>query len=151
MFSKYKKKIKSRIDERVNEYCYHDLQKVTVLPAEGGGKKSSHTAPYNYRCYWNACDYAYNHKNYDVVMGMHRNNRTRHVSLHFWVRHQKTCVYYDPSLGYMTRYTRYWEIKTIPTSDWGIIDDVFSDALDYYKEKITTPWERFIIGGERIV
>ena len=146
MFKRYKDKIHKRIDERVNEYCYHDLQPTDVQPVQ-----KKHTAPYNFRCYWNACDYAYNNAHYDVIMGLHRNNRIRHVSLHFWVGNRKTGKSYDPSIGYMASHTKYWAIKTIPVRDWDIIEDVFSDALDYYKHMLTTPWERFVIGKDRIV
>lgn len=136
----YKKKIKNRIQNKVFEYCYHDLKEVKVKSKQG---------LFNHKCFWNACHYVTTHKKYKVVMGIYYDKENKCCYLHFWVR--KDGLDYEVTLGYLAAYNTYFEIRIIEEWDYSIISTVFSDALKYYKLKLTTRFERFIIGDDRIV
>ena len=131
----YKQKIKTKIHERTFEYCYHDLKEVKVEGRAG---------LFNRKCFWNACQYATTHKGYKVIMGLYYDRDISRTFLHYWVR--KDSKDYDVTLGYLSSQNTYFEIKVIKEKDYHIITRVFDDALEYYRLKLTTRFERFIIG-----
>lgn len=136
-----KNKIVSRIEKRIGEYCYHELKKVEVHKKVG---------LFNYKCFHNAANFASMNKNHEVIMGFYNRNGTDNYCLHFWVRKDEKD--YEVSMGYLAECFNYYEIKIIKDSDWDIIDSVFSDALEYYKEKFVKTWfEKLILIGERIL
>ena len=136
-----KKKVIKRLDNRVSEYCYHELKKIYDMKNTQG--------LFNKKCFYNAVQYASKHKGCEVVMGFYKWCDSDHCSLHFWCK--KGDNNYEVSVGYECEYFNYYEIKTIDKKDWVVIDTVFIEALDYYKHKFTTNWERIILGKERII
>jgi len=136
-----RKRIKKRIESRIGEFCYHELEKVEVKKKVG---------LFNYKCFHNACEYASSRNGCEVVMGIYINKRDNHPSLHFWCR-DKNGKDLEVSMGYLAECYSYYEIRVIKVYDYFIIDGVFEDAMEYYRNKLTTKWERFILGKDRIL
>lgn len=133
------KRTLKKIDHRFSEYCYHELKRVTPKPKQG---------LFNAQCMHNACHFATMNKGYQVVMGFYRRHGNNHCSLHFWVRKGKTD--YEVSVGYECADFYYYEMKILEPGHYNQVQGIFNDALNYYKHKLTTPFERFIIGKARI-
>ncbi|MCH9735847.1 MAG: hypothetical protein K0U78_15055 [Actinomycetia bacterium] len=136
-----KKTAKAKIKDRINEYCYHELKKVEVRPKVG---------LFNFKCFYNACEYASKNKGCEVILGIYIDKASSTPNLHFWCR-DKNGNDLEVSMGYLSSEYNYYEIKVVKISDYNIINGVFSDAMDYYREKLTTPWERFLIGKDRVL
>lgn len=130
------KKINKKIQNRIGEFCYYELKK--VFPKRGNGV-------FNQKCFHNAVDYAKSHKNCKVVMGIYSEKGTEEYHLHFWVRKDSKDL--EVSIGYQCEHYKYYELKIIPEIDYDVIEGIFSDGLAYYKEKLTTPYERFWVTG----
>lgn len=125
----------------MREYCYHELKECTPRNKQG---------LFNQRCHLNSIDYVSKHKGFEVVMGIYKRGGDRDFHLHFWVR--KNLIDYEVSVGYQCTEHQYWEIKVIHPNDFPQINAVFTDALEYYKFKFTTPWQRFwALSSDRIL
>lgn len=134
-----KEGVLERVKGRLSEYCYHELKKIDVM-RNGAGV-------FNQRCHENAVQYAIKNKGYKVVMGFYRHENSRHYLLHFWVR--KAGVDYEVSVGYLCDKYSYYEVKELEIGDYPIVLQIFTEALEYYKDKFaTSTFERFLIRNE---
>jgi len=133
--------IRKKASPLISEYCFHELKECNLRNKQG---------LFNQHCHLNSVDYASKHKGFQVVMGLYRGIGESTSHLHFWVR--KNSIDYEVSVGYQCKEHRYWEIRVIGSQDFHQIQGIFSDALDYYKLKFTTPWQRFwALSTDRVI
>jgi len=129
---------RKKIDAYISEWLYNLRDPVEVKPGKGS---------FNYRCFDNSVQYAKENKSTDVVMGITSGGGT--TSLHFW--NIKNGKHIDNTLGYKSEYISYYQLRIIDPKDYDQIDVVFGDALDFFTEKFTTKWDRFLLNGHRIL
>lgn len=137
MFS-IKKRIKKRLDFEISEWLYNEHDPIKVKPLIGA---------YNSMCHDNAVNYAKRRKGAKVVMGIYIDN-SRAV-LHFW-NINSNGDHVETSIGYKAELFKYYYMRTIPEEGYGVIYDIFNDALEYFTNKFTTRFERFILGDTRL-
>lgn len=130
------KSLRTKVNSRIGEFCYHELKKVTPKRAKG---------MFNFKCFDNAVDYAASHKDCEVIMGIYIQKINGEPSIHFWIRQNGKDL--EVSIGYKVDQWDYYEIRRIDKKDYGIIGVVFDDALKYYRHKLLTTFERLLIRG----
>lgn len=123
------KKFRKTVDKRAIEFCYNEMESVGAKAAQG---------LFNYKCFFNAVEYATRHKDVEVIMGLYFQDGS--VFLHFWNKRDETHL--ETSLGHMASDITYYPIRKIHESDWKIIDQIFSEALDYYNDKLIRWYEK---------
>ncbi len=139
--------MRKRISNKIEAWCKcsdSHIEVVKVLPME---------AAFNHRCHENACNVATLNPRYEVIEGFYKQDSWDGLSLHYWVYDTLTKQYYDPSIGYMSKVTTYYKIRTINTYDYTCIVDIFTEQLKEYKKKFTNPIERLFLwtDGGRIL
>lgn len=117
-------KIKTKVQERINEHLYNTQNYVEKMDYIDG--------PFNHQCFYNAIQYAKNHKE-KVVMGIMTPIGGGAPVLHFWCKDNKN-KHTEVSIGYLSQDYIYYEQRIIPERNWSCINAVFNDALDYWLE-----------------
>ncbi len=133
--------IKSKVEERIKEHLYNTQNKVEDMGWIEG--------KFNYKCFFNAVDYAKRTPNTEVIMGIMLDHGK--PILHFWCKTKNKSM--EVSTGYQAEYNRYYELRSIPEDDWEGIHIVFEEGLDYWLEAHAKWWERIWLNftNERVV
>lgn len=140
MIGWYRRRLLNSIEYDIGEWLYNEHESVEVKSAQG---------MFNLKCFENAVQYAITHEGCSVVMGIviEPNDKT---NLHFWNVDAKG-NHLETTLGYRAEVLVYYPLRTIPERNYQAIGCVFDDALNYFTNKHTTKWQRFVLGGERIL
>jgi len=132
-------KYKDRINKRICEFIRSRYAMVDVKPEAG---------LFNYRCYFNAVEYASLNKNVAVLEAIYIEDG--HPTLHYINRNSKGELL-ETTLGYRAKDLEYYVIREIHKSDYKRICGEFDNSLDSWRHQFTNWFERKIIGIERVL
>ena len=113
---------------------------VDVLPKQG---------LFNYRCYFNAVEYAKLHKGVGVVEVIYIENEQ--PVLHYLNRKNKTGELLETTLGFMADNLEYYVIKEVHESDYKHIYREFERSLEAWLMRYSNWFDRKMLGVERVV
>lgn len=128
------KTLNDLINERVITWLENTKEKTEVTPKQG---------MFNFRCYENAVEYAFQNKGADVVMGIYVEAGSVPL-LHFW--NKKGDKHFETTLGHKAQYHTYYPIRIINPDDYKHIGYIFNEGLKYYRTKFVRWYERPFIG-----
>lgn len=135
-----KQKRLDTIYKDVCNYITSRFERIEVNPKQG---------LFNYKCFYNAVEFAKNNEGYDVVEVMYIGGK--YPILHYINRNKETSEFLETTLGHRTETVRYYYIKTIPDKEWLEIGTIFDESLASWLKQFTNWFDRSILGIDRVV
>ncbi|MEE9223066.1 MAG: hypothetical protein V3V40_06375 [Nitrosomonadaceae bacterium] len=136
---KIKARIKKKIRHNIGEWLYNEHASVKVTATQG---------IFNFRCFENAVQWAKDHEDHSVIMGIYIDPRGDAV-LHFWNKNQDG-EHLETTRGFYAETLKYYPMRTIHADDYLAIGHVFDDALEHYTNKFVNRWAKFWLNGDRV-
>lgn len=139
-----RKKALLKIEKEITSYLRIRFTRIDVTPMRG---------VFNYRCYWNAVQYVYDHGCPDHlrVVEVVYVDQGGEPCLHYIVENIKENKYHEVSVGYLCNTYTYYLLRVIHKDEWDRIDSTFSNCLDYWLYNYTTWWQRFFLNIDRVL
>lgn len=123
---------------KMNEYARSNLQKIDVEEKQG---------IFNYRCYYNACQFASKHPEYSVYEVVYFDDKK--PTLHYI--NEKDGKFYETTLGYLCKGYEYFVIKKIEKHQYQNIINIFMESLKYWNEKYVGFYGRNVLMIDRFM
>ena len=140
MINWYRKRIIKAVEHHIHEYLYHEHKGVKPKPIKG---------MFNFRCFENAAQYAFDNKGCEIVLGIYIETEGKTI-LHFW-NTDKDGNHVEVTLGFRVEALTYYPLKTLDQDEILAVGGIFDEALEYFTLKFTTKWQRFILNGQRVL
>lgn len=134
-----KQKRLTTLQDRLVDYVRSRHERIQVQPKQG---------LFNYKCFFNATQYAMTHKDHTVVEVIYIEYGT--PILHYINKNMKTGEYLETTLGYRASNLEYYLIREVPEFCEANMNHVFNTSLDAWTHQFTNWFDRVILRIDRL-
>lgn len=128
------------IYKEVSNYVKFNHKRINVLPEQG---------MFNYRCFYNAVEFARKHPDTVVVEVMFIDDGE--PILHYINQNKDTGEYIETTLGFRASSLDYYFIRVIDEKDYSTLGSQFSEVVNSWTMRFTSWFDRKILSIDRVV
>lgn len=129
-----------KIYSHIRNYITSRHERIEVQPKQG---------LFNYKCFYNAVEFAKNNEGYEVVEVMFIDGK--YPILHYINRHTESREFFETTLGHQSEKLRYYYVKTIPHIEWLEIGTLFDESCASWLYQFTNWFDRNVLNIDRVV